>query len=152
MKLHVRMRHSIACTQMSSTAALTSLSAALLLLKLPHYFDETTSSKPDLSQSVTPVIPSQAKLSRVCTQPCTTCTPFVMQGYEKTLCSLTMKRPDHPLIPMTTHLQTSHRLTSLPSSRKTNYWMPSRKTDPIECIPRVRTPKRHDHIRGFRNI
>ena len=26
--------------------------------KLPHYFDETTSSRPDLSQSVTPVTPS----------------------------------------------------------------------------------------------
>ena len=65
-----------------------------LIQKIPHYFDETTSSKPDLSQSVTPVTPSLAKLSRVCAQPCTTCTPFVLQGYDNTLCSLTMKRPD----------------------------------------------------------
>ncbi len=70
-----------------------------LVHKLPHYFDETTSSKPDLSQSVTPVTPSLAKASSVCAQPCTTCTPFVMQGYDNTLCSLTMKRPDRPLVP-----------------------------------------------------
>ena len=70
-----------------------------LVHKLPHYFDETTSSKPHLSQSVTPVTPSLAKASSVCAQPCTTCTPFVMQGYDNTLCSLTMKRPDRPLVP-----------------------------------------------------
>ena len=70
-----------------------------LIQKIPHYFDETTSSKPDLSQPVTPVTPSLAKLSRVCAQPCTTCTPFVMQGYDITLCSLTIKRPDHPIAP-----------------------------------------------------
>ena len=28
----------------------------------------------------------------------TKCTPFVMQGYDNTLSSLTMKRPDHPLV------------------------------------------------------
>ena len=70
-----------------------------LVHKLPHYFDETTSSKPHLCQSVTPVTPSLAKASSVCAQPCTTCTPFVMQGYDNTLCSLTMKRPDRPLVP-----------------------------------------------------
>ncbi len=90
-----------------------------LIQKIPHYFDETTSSRPDLSQSVTPVTPSLAKLSRVCVQPCTTCTPFVLQGCDNTLCSLTMKRPDRPLV---------DRLTSLLSSREANYWMPSRTT------------------------
>ena len=55
-----------------------------LLHKLPHYFDETTSSKPHLSQSVTPVTPSLAKASSVCAQPYTTCTLFVMQGYDNT--------------------------------------------------------------------
>jgi hypothetical protein len=70
-----------------------------LILKIPHYFDETTSSKPDLSQSVTPLTPSLAKSCRVCAQPCTACTPFVLQGYDNTLCSLTMKRPDRPLVP-----------------------------------------------------
>ena len=48
-----------------------------LIQKIHHYFDEMTSSRPDLSQSVTPVTPSLAKLSRVCAQPCITCTPFV---------------------------------------------------------------------------
>ena len=56
-----------------------------LVHKLPHYFDETTSSKPGLSQSVTPVTPSLAKASSVCTQTCTTCTPFVMQEYDSTV-------------------------------------------------------------------
>ena len=70
-----------------------------LIQKIPHYFDKTTSSKPDLSQSVTPVTSSLAKLSRVCVQPCTTCTPFMLQGYDNTLCSVTMKRPDRPLVP-----------------------------------------------------
>ena len=65
--------------------------------KLPHYFHETTSSRPGLSQPVTPVTPLLAKVSNVCAQSCTTCTPFVMQGYDNTLCSLTMKRPDCPL-------------------------------------------------------
>ena len=37
-----------------------------LVHKLPHYFEETTSSKPDLSKSVMPVTPSLAKLSSVC--------------------------------------------------------------------------------------
>jgi len=49
-----------------------------LIQKILHYFDETTSSRPNPSQSVTPVTPSLAKLSRVCAQPCTTCTPFVL--------------------------------------------------------------------------
>ncbi len=102
-----------------------------LIQKIPHYFDETTSSRPDLSQSVTPVTPSLVKLSRVCAQPCTTCTPFMLQGYDNTLCSLTMKRPDRPLVSPERRrrlLQTSHRLTSLLSSREANYWMPSRTT------------------------
>ena len=89
--IHVRMRHSIACTRTSSTAALTSLSAALLfesIISFRKFLITSTSSRPDLSQSVTPVTPSLAKLSRVCVQPCTT---FVMQGYDNTLCSLTMK-------------------------------------------------------------
>jgi len=29
----------------------------------------------------------------------TTCTPFVMPGYDNTLCSLTMKRPHRPPVP-----------------------------------------------------
>ena len=66
-------------------------------------FDETTSSRPDLSQSVTPVTPSFAKASSVCGQPCTICIPSVMQGYDNTLCSLTMKRPGRPLVPQERH-------------------------------------------------
>ena len=47
-----------------------------------------------LNSISTPVTPKLAKLSRVCAQPCTTCTSFVMQGYDNTLCPLTMMRPD----------------------------------------------------------
>jgi hypothetical protein len=46
-----------------------------------------------------------------------------------------MKKPDHPLVPqkrrrrpMLTHLQTSHRLMSLPLLIKANYWTLSRTT------------------------
>ncbi len=108
-----------------------------LIQKVPHYFDETTSSRPDLSQSVTPVTPSLAKLSRVCAQPCTTCTSFVLQGYDNTLCSLTMKRPNRPLVPperrQRPHVDAFADLTpidesTLLSSREANNWMPSRTT------------------------
>ncbi len=58
-----------------------------LIHKLPHYFDETTSTKFNLSQSVTPVKPSLAKASSICAQ-----------GYDNALCSVTMKRPDHPFV------------------------------------------------------
>ena len=48
--------------------------------QISSYFDETMSSKPYLSQSVTPVTPSLAKESSVCAQPYVTYTPFVAQG------------------------------------------------------------------------
>ena len=48
--------------------------------QISSYFDETTSSRPYLSQSVTPVTPSLTKESSVCAQPYVTYTPFVAQG------------------------------------------------------------------------
>ena len=69
-----------------------------LVHKIPHYFDETNRSKPYLSQSVRPVTPS-TKASCVGAQPCVTCTPFVAQGYDNTLCSLTVPRFDRPRVP-----------------------------------------------------
>jgi len=100
-----------------------------------HYFDETTSSKPDLSQSVTPVTPSLAKLNRVCAQPCYTCTPFAMQGYDNTLCSLKMKRPDRSLVPQERrrrpHVNAFADLIPIDEStliEKTNDWMSTRTT------------------------
>ena len=69
------MKHFTACTRMSLTiVGRPVIREHHLIQKLPHYFDETTSSRPDLSQSVTPVTSSLAKASSVCAQPCTTCT------------------------------------------------------------------------------
>ena len=90
--------------------------------------DETTSSRPDLSQWVTPVTPSFAKASSVCAQPCTTCTPFVMQGYVL----VDDEKIWSPSCPANS--QTSHRLMSLPSSRKANYRMPLRTTPKAETL------------------
>ena len=131
-----------------------------LIQKIPHYFDETTSSRPDLSQSVTPVTPSLAKLSRVCAQPCTTCTPFVMQGYDNTLCSLTMKRPDRPLVPPerrrrphvdafaditpideSTLIERSQLLDAIADDDDIEW-----KTDPFEMRPESANPETPDEI------
>ena len=50
---------------------------------------------------------------------------------------------------MSTRLQTSHRLTSLISSREANYWMPLRttwKTDLFEMRPESANPETPDEI------
>ena len=71
------MRHSIPYTLRSSTAAST---LSLVDLSYENILSCTTSSKPYLSQSVTPVTPSLAEESSVCAQPYVTYTPFVAQG------------------------------------------------------------------------
>ena len=124
-----------------------------LIQKIPDYFDETTSSRHDLSQSVTPVTPSLAKLSRICAQPCTTCTPFVLQGYDSTLCSLTMKRPDRPLVPPERRrrphvdafadITPIDEFTLIESSQQSRTTMTSNgRQIHSKCVPRVQTPKR----------
>ena len=101
-----------------------------LVQKIPHYFDETTSSRPYLSQSVTPVTPSLARASSVCAQPCSTCTPFVAQGYDNTLCSVTMKRPDRPLVPPEPHADVLADLTPI-DERESTLIDKSQLLDPI---------------------
>jgi len=88
---------------------------AIIVRKIPQYFDEIPSSKPDLSQPVEPVT-TQVKARAACrgTQSCNTCTPFVAQGYSDTLCSLSVLRTDHPhtrkndTAPMSNHSQPTH--------------------------------------------
>ena len=70
-----------------------------LVQKIPLYFDETTRSLPKESQAVRPVTIATTRASCVGAQPCDTCTPFVAQGYDNTLCSLSLSRDHHPLVP-----------------------------------------------------
>jgi hypothetical protein len=71
-----------------------------LVRKIPLYFDEIPSSKPDQSQPVEPVTtPVTSRAACRGTQSCNTCTPFVKQGYSDTLCSLSVLRTDHPHVP-----------------------------------------------------
>ena len=71
-----------------------------LVRKIPQYYDEMPSSKPDLNQPVEPVItPVTSRAACRGTQSCNTCTPFVAQGYSDTLCSLSVLRTDHPHVP-----------------------------------------------------
>jgi hypothetical protein len=124
-----------------------------LIQKIPHYYDETTSTKPDLSHSATPVTPSLSKLSRVCAQPCTTCTPFVLQGYDNTLCSLTMKRPDRRLVPQKrrrrshtpidepTLIERSQLLYAIADDDDIEW-----KTDPFKIRPDSASPEMPDEI------
>ena len=46
-----------------------------------------------------PVTIATTRASCVGAQPCDTCTPFVAQGYDNTLCSLSLSRDHHPLVP-----------------------------------------------------
>ena len=70
-----------------------------LMQKIPLYFDETTRSLPKESQAVRPVTIATTRASCVGAQPCDTCTPFVAQRYDNTLCSLSLSRDHHPLVP-----------------------------------------------------
>jgi hypothetical protein len=71
-----------------------------LVQKIPLYFDEVTRSKPNQSQSVLPVTSLSSTRARCRgTQSCVTCAPFVAQGYDDTLCSLSVLRTDHPHVP-----------------------------------------------------
>jgi hypothetical protein len=71
-----------------------------LVRKIPQYFDEIPSSKPDLSQPGEPVTtPVTSRAACRGMQSCNTCTPFVAQGYSDTLCSLSVLRTDHPHVP-----------------------------------------------------
>ena len=71
-----------------------------IVRKIHQYFDEISSSKPDLSQPVEPVTtPVTSRAACRGTQSCNTCTPFVAQGYSDTSCSLSVLRTDHPHIP-----------------------------------------------------
>ena len=75
-----------------------------LVQKIPLYFDEVTRFKPNQSQSVLPVAALSSTSARCRgTQSCVTCVPFVAQGYDGTLCSLSVLRTDHP------HVQTERR-------------------------------------------
>jgi len=65
-----------------------------LITKIPHYFNEPNRSEPKLSQSVEPVTLAPISASRVDAQPCATCTPFVREGYDYTLCSMALARTD----------------------------------------------------------
>jgi len=72
-----------------------------LVTKIPQCFDEIPRSKPDQSQSVTPAAaPSATRAVCLGSMPCMTCSPFVTQGYNVTLCSLTVRRSDHPHVPI----------------------------------------------------
>ena len=65
--------------------------------RIPLYFDEGTRSKPYQGQPVLPVITlstTRAKCRGM--QSCSTCAPFVAQGYDDTLRSLPVLRNDHP--------------------------------------------------------
>ena len=71
-----------------------------LVQKIPLYFDEQPSSRPNQSQSVLPVTTLSSTRARCDgTQSCVTCAPFVAQGYDDTLCSLSVLRTDHPHVP-----------------------------------------------------
>ena len=71
-----------------------------LVHKIPLYFDEQPSSRPDQSQSVLPATTLSSTRARCRgTQSCVTCAPFVAQGYDDTLCSLSVLRTDHPHVP-----------------------------------------------------
>ena len=127
-----------------------------LVRKIPLYFDEVTRSKPNQSQSVLPVTAlSSARARCRGTQSCVTCAPFVAQGYDDTLCSLSVLRTDHPHVPTERRRRphvdafAEHPLTDVPISfRGQRYWMQSRtmmtsigrKTHSI--VPIARAPSR----------
>ena len=71
-----------------------------LVQKIPLYFDEQPSSKPHQSQSMLPATTLSSTRARCRgTQSCITCAPFVAQGYDDTLCSLSVLRTDHHHVP-----------------------------------------------------
>ena len=71
-----------------------------LVQKIPLYFDEQPSSKPHQSQSVLSATTLSSTRARCRgTQSCVTCAPFVAQGYDDTLCSLSVLRTDHSHVP-----------------------------------------------------
>ena len=68
-----------------------------LVQKISLYFDEPQSSKPHQSQLVLPAITLSSTRARcIGTQSCVTCAPFVAQGFDDILCSLSVLRTDHP--------------------------------------------------------
>ena len=70
-----------------------------LIHKIPSYFDEANQSNPLVRQSVVPVTVSSTSATCVGARPCDTCSPFVAQGYDNTLCSLAVRGPDQPPVP-----------------------------------------------------
>jgi hypothetical protein len=100
------------------------------------------------------VTPSLARASSVCRQPYVTYTQFVTQGYDNTLCSLTMMRPDRPHVPQERrrrpHADTFADLTPIDESTlidKCQLLYAIADVDDIEwrqihskCVPTVRTP------------
>jgi len=114
--------------------------------KTPLYFDEGTHSKPYQGQPVLPVTTlSTTRAKCRVTQSCGICAPFVEQGYDDTLYSLSVLRTDHPHV----NAFADHPLTvGSHSFRRQLCWTCSRmmmtssghKTHSI--VPIVRTPNR----------
>ena len=76
-----------------------------------------------------------------------------MQGYDNTLCSLTMKRPDRPLVPQERHrrphVEAFADLTPIDEStliEKSQLLEPFIKSDPFKKRPEIANPESPDEI------